>query len=285
MRLVTDAEVHARLDPGRAVEAIREALRQPRPQAAARLDAPTAIRSQLVSVDSGTAALTICASRAADAAVLARFDADATLAAVFEADTLRRMAAGAACAVAAALLAPADGDLAVIGAGALAEATIRCLAAAGPARNLRIYSRQPEAARRLASRHAGRAATSVADAVTGAALIVTTTRARDPVLRDDWLGDGMLIAALGATRPDQRELDYRTLKRAVFVCCDQLDEARFTASDLTETISEGHLDWLEVHALHEVANGLVEGRSRRSDVVVYKSVGDAALVAALTAGL
>jgi ornithine cyclodeaminase/alanine dehydrogenase-like protein (mu-crystallin family) len=167
----------------------------------------------------------------------------------------------------------------------LAEATLRCLTAAGPPRNVRIHSRRPAAAQRLASLCGGRVATSIADATAGAALIVTTTRARDPVLRDDWLGDGMLIAALGATRPDQRELDYRTLKRAVFVCCDQIDEARFSASDLTETISEGHLDWLEVHALDEVANGVVEARLRPGDVVVYKSVGDATLVAALTAAL
>ena len=50
--------------------------------------------------------------------------------------------------------------------------------------------------------------------------VVTATRSRDPVLRDDWLGAGICILALGATRPDQRELDYRTIVRAATVITD-----------------------------------------------------------------
>jgi ornithine cyclodeaminase/alanine dehydrogenase-like protein (mu-crystallin family) len=276
--------VAARLEPGRVIDIVREALGAPREGAETRL-AAAGLETQLVRDQHGLAALTIASTRLRDGAVLTRFGPDATPVCVFEADTLRRLAAGAACAVAAQLLAPGDGHAALIGAGALAESTLRCLAAAAPARPVTVYSRAAEQARRLAAAYGARTAASVAEATRGAALIVTTTRARDPVLRDDWLGDGMLVAALGATRPDQRELDYRTLARAVFVCCDHVEAARSSAADLTETISAGHLDWLEVHELAEAATGAVEGRARATDVIVYKGVGDARLVAALTAAL
>jgi ornithine cyclodeaminase/alanine dehydrogenase-like protein (mu-crystallin family) len=43
------------------------------------------------------------------------------------------------------------------------------------------------------------------------------------------------------------------------------------------------LDWLEVHELHEVVAGDVQGRQAESDVVVFKSNGIAAWDVALGA--
>ena len=66
------------------------------------------------------------------------------------------------------------------------------------------------------------------------------------------------------------------LERAVFVCCDSIEQARFESADLIEPVESGTLDWLEVHELHEVVAGEVRGRASSDDIVVFKSNGIAA---------
>ena len=60
------------------------------------------------------------------------------------------------------------------------------------------------------------------------------------------------------------------------MCCDALDQARIESGDLIEPVEQGVLDWLEVHELHEVVAGEVQGRQADDDVVVFKSNGIAA---------
>ena len=81
---------------------------------------------------------------------------------------------------------------------------------------------------------------------------------------------------MGANRPGARELDNVVLERAVFVCCDSLEQARLESGDLTEPVERGVLDWLEVHELQEVVAGELAGRGSPDDIVVFKSNGLAA---------
>jgi ornithine cyclodeaminase len=170
----------------------------------------------------------------------------------------------------------------VLGAGELARAALACLRAAHPQAELRVGAPRAAAAEALAAATGAHAAASLTEAATGADTVLIATRARDPVARDEWLAAARFVAALGATAPGQRELDYRTLVRATFIAVDDLDGARARATDLDETVAAGHLDWLEVHALADVAAGL-EGRQSPDDLVVYKAVGSAALVHAVAA--
>ena len=106
--------------------------------------------------------------------------------------------------------------------------------------------------------------------------MVTVTSSRDPVLRGEWLSEGAFVAAVGANRPDARELDNVVLERATFVCCDSREQARLESGDLIEPVASGVLDWLEVHELQEVVAGELQGRQGERDLVVFKSNGLAA---------
>jgi ornithine cyclodeaminase/alanine dehydrogenase-like protein (mu-crystallin family) len=66
------------------------------------------------------------------------------------------------------------------------------------------------------------------------------------------------------------------LERASFVCCDSREQSREESGDLIEPVSQGVLDWLEVHELQEVVAGEVTGRGSDDDIVVFKSNGIAA---------
>jgi ornithine cyclodeaminase/alanine dehydrogenase-like protein (mu-crystallin family) len=107
-------------------------------------------------------------------------------------------------------------------------------------------------------------------------VVVTATSSPDPVLRGEWLVEGAFVAAVGANRPQARELDNVVLERATFVCCDSIEQARLESGDLIEPIESGVLDWLEVHELHEVVAGDTRGRQAETDIVLFKSNGLAA---------
>jgi ornithine cyclodeaminase len=90
------------------------------------------------------------------------------------------------------------------------------------------------------------------------------------------LQPGALVCAVGANEPKARELDNVVLERAAFVCCDSREQSRLESGDLIEPVEAGVLDWLEVHELHEVVAGELEGRQADDDIVVFKSNGIAA---------
>jgi len=71
-------------------------------------------------------------------------------------------------------------------------------------------------------------------------------------------------------------LDDEVLRRAAFVSCDSLEQARIESGDLIEPVEHAVLDWLEVHELQEVVAGEIEGRQSDGDIVVFKSNGLAA---------
>ena len=197
--------------------------------------------------------------------------------ALVEADRLGRLRTGAASAVAASRLArPGASTLGVIGCGRQAAGHVAALRAALPSlHRVVVYGRDPERLAGFCREHDCEAGESHSDA--GACdIVVTATTARDPVLRGEWLRPGALVCGIGANEPTWRELDNVVLERASFVCCDLRAQSQVEAGDLIEPVARGVLDWLEVHELHEVVAGDVQGRSSDDDIVVFKSNGLAA---------
>ena len=107
-------------------------------------------------------------------------------------------------------------------------------------------------------------------------VIVTVTTSQEPVLRGEWLRDGALVCAVGASEPEARELDDAAIERATFVCCDSREQARGESGDLIGPVAHGILDWSDVHEFQDVVVGELADRSRDDDVVVFKSNGIAA---------
>jgi ornithine cyclodeaminase/alanine dehydrogenase-like protein (mu-crystallin family) len=204
--------------------------------------------------------------------------------AVIEADRLGRLRTGAASGVAARYLArPGARSLGVIGCGWQAESQVACIRAAVPAiERVVAYCRTPARLAAFCKQTGAEAGDSHKDAGEQE-IVVTATTSKDPVLRGDWLEPGTLVCAMGANRPNARELDDEVLRRAAFVCCDSLEQARIESGDLIEPVEHGVLDWLEVHELQEVVAGEVEGRQSPDDVVVFKSNGLAAWDVAIAA--
>ena len=95
--------------------------------------------------------------------------------------------------------------LAILGSGVQAQSHLEALRMVREFREVRVWS--PRHASEFAKKFRVSAVASAEEAVRDADVIVVATSATTPVLRGEWLSPGAHINAVGATRPDWRELD------------------------------------------------------------------------------
>ena len=109
------------------------------------------------------------------------------------------------------------------------------------------------------------AAASAEAAVRGADVVVVATTSRTPVLRGEWLAPGAHVNAVGAVRPDWRELDDATLRRSRLYV-----ESREAASLEAGDVIAAGAPFAEIG---EVVAGTRPGRGNAKEVTLFKSVG------------
>ena len=177
---------------------------------------------------------------------------------------ITEMRTAAVSAVATDQLARADTSvLAILGSGVQAQSHLEALRIVRKFREVRVWS--PRHAREFASKFGVSAAASAEEAVRGADVIVVATSATAPVLRGEWLSPGAHINAVGATRPDWRELDDDVLRQArIYV------ESREAATRESGDIIAGGKIFAEIG---EVVAGSKPGRQSHDEITLYKSVG------------
>ncbi len=125
----------------------------------------------------------------------------------------------AANAIAVSSLARSDAAvLGVIGAGHQAEQEIRAVAEVRALSLIKISTRSETRANWIADRlkdvDVNIRLTSAEDAVRGSDVVVTVTPSESPLVRDEWIGEGTHISAMGADDKGKYELDTDILKRA-----------------------------------------------------------------------
>lgn len=169
--------------------------------------------------------------------------------------------------------------LAILGSGVQARSHADALVRVRQFEEIRIWGRNPDAAAALAMSLAPRvrvrvdAVPSARDAVEGADVVALTTASRVPVIERGWIGEGTHLCAVGACRPDQREMDTATVKDArLFV--DSREGALAEAGDIVIPIKEGAFDASHIAAeLGDVFGGRAAGRRDPAEITIFKSLG------------
>ncbi len=177
---------------------------------------------------------------------------------------ITEMRTAAVSAVATRHLARPDASaLAILGSGVQAGSHLEALALVRDFQDVRVWS--PRHGRAFADRHGIRAAATAEEAVRGAHVVVVATSSSTPVLRGEWLAPGAHVNAVGACRPDWRELDDEAVRRArLFV------ESREAATkESGDVIASGQ----EPIEIGEVVAGSKPGRRSADEVTLFKSVG------------
>lgn len=169
--------------------------------------------------------------------------------------------------------------LGIIGSGVQARSHLEALLRVRSFERVQIWSRDPkhvaafidDTAPRIAAQLVP--ASSARDAAQGADVIALVSAAREPVVRREWIAEGTHLCAVGACRPDQREMDT-ALVRDARVYVDSVAGALAEAGDLVIPIREGAID--ASHIVAEVGNvvgGRAKGRRSATEITVFKSLG------------
>ena len=190
---------------------------------------------------------------------------------------VRTAAAGA---VAARHLARADsGVAAILGSGLQARMQLRALALVRPIREAVFWGRDGEKAAAVAREMAealgiaARAESDAAAAVREADVIVTTTPARTPILRADWLRPGQHVTAMGSDQHDKNELEPGCLLRADLYVPDRLSQTR-GLGELRSAIAAGLVAAdAEFAELGDIVAGKAAGRTGPEAITIADLTG------------
>ncbi|MCJ8738365.1 hypothetical protein PDJAM_G00034740 [Pangasius djambal] len=173
----------------------------------------------------------------------------------------------AVSAISAKLLMAAQSDvLCILGCGHQAVSHYEIFTKLFSFKEVRVCSRRLETAERFAAGVQGpiTVLSSAKEAVHGADVIITVTNSSKPVLFGEWVKPGAHIVAVGACRPDWRELDDVLMRDAV-IYVDSREGAAVESGDII-------LSGAEVFAeLGEVLNGTRP--ALRNKTTVFKSLG------------
>ncbi len=209
---------------------------------------------------------------------------DGRLLALIEADRLGQLRTGAASGLATRYMArpAAPGTPYVVGcygAGYQARTQVEAVCAVRPVSRVQVYSPTRDSRDAFAAEIRADlsveavAVDSPAGAAQDAAVIVTATTAREPVLRAEWLAPGTHVNAAGANLLLRRELDDQVIARAGLVAVDSIDQARLEATDLISPWERGLLYWERVVELRQIVADQVPGRTDPNEITVFKSLG------------
>ena len=172
---------------------------------------------------------------------------------------------------------PDAGVLALIGSGVQARSHLEAIDRVRELRDVRVWSRSASHRDAFASEMAPhvtapiRAVASAEEAVRDASIVVLVTASREPVVRNEWIAEGAHICAVGACRPDQREMDAALVARGE-LWVDSRAAALTESGDILLAIKEGAID--ERHIVGELGE-FVASASRRKDnrLTIFKSLG------------
>jgi ornithine cyclodeaminase/alanine dehydrogenase-like protein (mu-crystallin family) len=205
------------------------------------------------------------------------------LVATLDADEVTRLRTAATTAVAGELLAP-EGTfrLGLLGTGFEAEGHLRTLSRCWPLEEVSVFSRTASRRQEFAERMtaelgiAVQAVSSASAAVSTAPVSVLATKSTEPVVSGTAFPAGAVVLSIGSTRPDLRELDRATLRRAGTLLVDDPRQVAHESADIMDGLASGALreEHIVPMALAATQPQRVHTRDDR-DLLVFKSVGTA----------
>ena len=189
--------------------------------------------------------------------------------ALFEANALGQIRTGAASGLATKRLANADAaTVGLIGSGFQAAAQLEAMLAVRTISRVSVWSRNRANCEKFARQYGQlvRVADSAAEAVRDAAIVITATNGKNPVIAAEDIAPGAHINVMGSNNPSRREVPAELLERCSRIVADSVEACRIEAGDLILGLDD--VGWKRVEQLDSAPV-----RQRRSDITLFKSVG------------
>lgn len=199
---------------------------------------------------------------------------------IMAANRLGQMRTGAASGVATKYLARRDAEtLGIYGSGWQARSQIEAISRVRRLREIRCYSPHHKHAESFAQEiknTLGLEISAVKEprlAAEEAEILVTATTSKKPVVRGEWLEEGVHLNGIGANDLRRRELDSAAIARCDLVFVDSIEQSKIESGDLAVPVSEGALEWSRVQELGKLVAGKIQGRSTPRQITLFKSNG------------
>ena len=169
--------------------------------------------------------------------------------------------------------------LAIVGAGHMAEGALATCNEVFPWSEVRVWSRSQETLDHFVKEQQPKyesfeikTSTNLEQTVRGADVVVTLTPARGPIVMADWISPGTHIAAVGADKKGDQELEGMLLTRArIFV--DDIRQCR-TDGEINVPLSEGLITEADIAGeIGEVITGKKPGRTSDDEITIFDSTG------------
>jgi len=166
----------------------------------------------------------------------------------------------------------------LIGAGYQASFQLEALHEVVKMESVKVYRRNREKAEKFAKEMSAKlgvnveATDSVEDAVKGVDILVTVTPVREPIVKNEWITEGMHINAIGADAPGKEELEPEILKRAKIVIDDW--EQASHSGEINVPLKNGIITKDDIYAtIGEIVGGLKPGRASEKEITIFDSTG------------
>ena len=199
---------------------------------------------------------------------------------VFESALMSTIRTGAASGLATRHMARAEASsVGIIGSGNQAAAQLEAVCAVRPIKEARVFSRNQDRREAFASRMREQLGIDVTGVDSGEEcvrevdVIITITNSREPVLKGEWLSEGVHINAAGSNHWIRRELDDQAVDRSDVIVVDDLEDAKLECGELIWAAERSGFSWDKAHELKDVVAGRVTGRPSPTSITLFESQG------------
>jgi ornithine cyclodeaminase/alanine dehydrogenase-like protein (mu-crystallin family) len=200
---------------------------------------------------------------------------------VMDGDYITGLRTGAASAVATKYLSRDNGamTLGIFGSGIQARTQLIAVACVREINKVYVHSKNRKRAIAFISDMSKKydfefiLAKTAAELTMNADIICTATTSDIPLFDGEFIKPGTHINCIGSYKPNTRELDSSTIKKALFIG-DSKETVLKEAGEFLIPLKEGEIDRSHFYAdLGEITTGRKRGRLRKNEITVFKSVG------------
>ena len=170
-------------------------------------------------------------------------------------------------------------NVGIIGSGAQAKLQLEALMLVRQPKELRIWSRDPFKSKNYISdiNKKYEIKTLISkdpqDVTENSELVITTTPAKTPLIKLEWLHPGLHITAMGSDAEHKNEIDPRIIKEADLYVCD-IQSQTSILGELHHAIKAGLVKENEKFVeIGEIINNSKEGRTNDKDVTICDLTG------------
>ncbi len=208
------------------------------------------------------------------------FNADTgKLLAILEARALGLLRTSAMSGVATDLLAPKAAHIGcILGTGAQSAMQLRAMASVRAFSEVRVYSPTTANRENFCTRQSARydfpliPCTSAEDAMKGAEIVTSMTRASEPFITASMLENCQLYNAVGAILPKKAEFLQDVFGKADMLVVDDIENAKRGSREFREKFRQEEYAWASVQTLDKLLEGGYK-RGEKSGMTLFKGMG------------